>query len=58
MILTSQKQNNLDALEETLKGLKTNDAGYYESDSENANDAKGDPASDPNVTTHSSDGKK
>ena len=56
--MTSEKQNNLDALEETLKGLTINDAKYYESESENANDAKGDPASDPKLANHTSDGKE
>ena len=32
-ILTSERLNNSDVLEEMLKGLKINDAGYYESDS-------------------------
>ena len=34
-----------------------NYAGYYASDSANANDAIGDPASDPKKVTHTSDGK-
>ena len=45
-------------LSETLRGLTINDAGYYESKSANANDAKGDPASNPKVDTHTSDRKK
>ena len=57
-ILTSERLNNLDVLSKTLKGLKINDAGYYESESSNKNDAKEDPASDPKVATHTSDGKK
>ena len=57
-ILTREKRNNLNALEETIKRLTINDAGYYEADSENANDAKGDPASDPKVATHTSDRNK
>ena len=48
----------MDALAETLKGLKINDAGYCESDSENENYAKGNPTSNPKVATHTSDGKK
>ena len=55
MILTREKLDKLDALSETLKGLIINDAGYYESDSANANDAKGNPASDPEISTHTSD---
>ena len=54
-ILTSERINNLDALAETLKGLTINNAENYESDK---NDAKGDPASDPKVATHTSDGGK
>ena len=54
-ILTSERMNNLDALAETLKLLTINDAGYYNSD---ANDAEGDPTSDPKSDTHTSDGKK
>ena len=57
-ILTIEKQNNLDSLAETLKGLTINDAGCYESGSENANDAKCDPASNPKVATQTSDGKE
>ena len=45
----------MDALAETLKGLRINDAGYYESDSANANDEKGDPEIDPKRDTHTSD---
>ena len=54
-ILTSERINNSNALEETLKGLKINDAEYYSSFK---NDAEGDPASDPKLSTHTSDGKK
>ena len=54
-ILTSERLNNLDALAGRLKGLTINKAGYYET---GKNDAKGDPASDPKVATHTSDGKK
>ena len=57
-ILTSEKQDKSDDMAETLKGLTINNAGYYESGSANANDANGDPASDPEVYTHTSDGKK
>ena len=48
----------MDALVETLKGLKINDAESYESDSGNTNDAKDDPASDLKTVTHISDGNK
>ena len=58
MILTSEMQNNSDALAETFKGLTINNTGYYESDSANANYAEGDPASDPKLATYTSDGKK
>ena len=58
VIMTSERLNNSDALAETLKGLTINDAGFYESDSANKNDAKGDPASNPKVATHTSKGKK
>ena len=57
-ILTSERLNNADALAETLKGLTINDAGYYESDSANENYAKGYPASNPKVATHTSNGGK
>ena len=57
-ILTSEKRYKLDELTETLRGFTINDVGYYESDSANANDAKGDPASNPRVATHNTDGKK
>ena len=40
---------------ETLNFLTINDSGYYESESVNANDGKGDPESDPKVATHASD---
>ena len=57
-ILKIEKRNKSDALAETLKGLKINGAGYYESYAANENDAKGDTASHPKVATHTSDGKK
>ena len=57
-ILTSEKRDKSDALEKTLKGLTINDAGYYESDSANANDTKIDPASNPEIATQTSDIKK
>ena len=43
------------ALEEPLKRSTANDAGYYESDSANANDAKCESASDLKVDTNTSD---
>ena len=58
MILESDKLDKSDALEATLKGLTINDDEYYESDSANANDAKGNPASDPKIATHISGRKK
>ena len=57
-ILTSEKRNKLDAQVETLKGSTINDSGYYESESVNANDGKGDPESNPKVATHASDSVK
>ena len=57
MILKIDKRDKSDALAETLKGLKINDAGYYGSDSANANDTKEYPASDPKIDTHTSDEK-
>ena len=57
-ILTSEKLDKSDALAEMLKELTINDAGYYASDSANANDAICDPASDPKTVTHTSDGNK
>ena len=56
--LTSEKRNNLDALAETLNGLTINNAGYYESYSENVNEEKGDPANDTKVATNTSDRNK
>ena len=48
----------MDALAERLKELTINDAVYYESESEKANDTRGDPASDPKMVTHTSYRKK
>ena len=45
----------MDTLAETLKVLTINDAGYYNS---GKNYAEGDPASNPKVATHTSDGNK
>ena len=44
-------------LAETLTRLTINDAGYYEPDSSNVNCAKGNPTSDVNMDTHTTDGK-
>ena len=41
-----------------LTDLTINDAEYYVSESANMKDAKGDPASDPNTVTHTSNGNK
>ena len=38
--------------------MTINDAEYYVSDSANANDSKGYPASNPKTVAHTSDGKK
>ena len=38
--------------------LTINDARYYESESANTNDSKGNPARNPKIYTHTSDGKK
>ena len=54
-ILTSERQHNSDILEETVKGLKNNNAEYYNS---YENDAEVNPKSDPKVATRISDGKK
>ena len=56
--MTSEKLDKLNDLEETLKELTINDDGYYESESSNRNDTRGDPASDPKTVTHTSDRKK
>ena len=48
----------MNALVETLKGFTINEAGYYESDSANEIDAKGEAASDPKVATRTSVDKK
>ena len=57
-ILTSENLDKSDGLVENLKELTIIYAGYYESDSANANDAKGYPASDPKIYNHTSDRKK
>ena len=56
--MTSEKLDKLDELKETLKYLKINDAEYYAPDSENANDTKNNPASDPKTVTNTSEGNK
>ena len=56
-IFTSEKLDKSDELADKLKDLTINDAQYYVSNSATANDAKGDPASDPKTVTHTSDGK-
>ena len=56
--MKSEKLDKLDALAETLKGYKINNAGYYASDSENANDAKVYRVSDLKTVTHTIDGNK
>ena len=58
MILTSDKLDKLDALAETLKELTITNAGYYVSDSVNANGKRGDPARYMKTATHTSDRKK
>ena len=58
MILTSGRLYKSDALTETLNNLTINDAGYYESDTANANYDKDNLVSNPKVATHTSDGKK
>ena len=57
-IFTSEKLDKSNALAETLKGFTINNAGYYESESANANDLKVDPVSDPKTFIHTSDRKK
>ena len=58
VILTSEKLDKSDDLAETLNYLTINDAEYYVSDSENANDSKDNPARYPKTVTHTSDKKK
>ena len=57
-ILTSEKLDKSDKLEDTLKDLKINDAKYYESETATARDAQGDPTRDPKTVTHASNSKK
>ena len=57
-ILTSGKLDKSYDLAEIFKDLTINDAGYYVSDSENANETKGGPAIDTKTVTHTRDGKK
>ena len=56
MIYTIEKLDKSDKLAETLKGLTINDSEYYVSNSATTNHAKGDPASDPKIVIHTSDG--
>ena len=56
--MTSDKLDKSDDLAERLNGLIIKNAGYYVSDSANANDEKGDHTSNPETATHTSDGKK
>ena len=58
MILTSEKQDKSNDLEETLKDMTINDAEYYISDSLNANDANSILKSNPEIFNHTSYGKK
>ena len=57
-VLTNEKLDKSGDLAEMLKDLTINDVEYYVSSSENTNDTKGCPASDPKTFTHTSDGKK
>ena len=57
-ILTSEKVDKPEDLEETLKYLTIDNTEYYVSDSVNANDVKSDSARDPKTVTHTSDRKK
>ena len=54
-ILTSERIKNSAVLAKMLKVLTINDDAYYNSDE---NYAEGNPASDPKVDTHTSDGRK
>ena len=56
MIYTIEKLDKSDKLTETLKGLTINDYEYYVSNLATTNNAKGDPASDPKIVIHTSDG--
>ena len=58
-ILKNEKLlDKLDALAEASNFFTINDAGYYESDSENAKNSKGDPVSNLKTVINTSDGKK
>ena len=50
--------DKLDDMAETLNDLTIKNTAYHVSDSANADDANGNPASDPKTVTHASDGKK
>ena len=56
-MFTSEKLDKLDELVDTLKDFKINDAECFLFNSVIVNEAKGDPASDPKIVTHNSDGK-
>ena len=56
--MTIEKLDKSDELVETLKSLTIKNAGYYVSESTNANDAKCNPASNPKTVTHTSYRKK
>ena len=56
--MTREKPDKLNGLTETLKELTINHTGYYVSDSENIDDAKGDTVSNPKTVTHTRYGKK
>ena len=57
-IFTSKKLDKLDELEDVLKNLTINEAKYYESDTETASDAQGDPTHDSKTVTHTSNGNE
>ena len=52
MIFISEKLHISDNLADTLNDLIINDADYYVSYSETANNAKGDSSSNPKTGTH------
>ena len=57
-IFTSEKLDKSDEVAETLKDFTINDVEYYVSNSENSNDAKIEPASNPKTVNHTSDGRE
>ena len=56
MIYTIEKLDKSDKLSEKLKDLTINNSEYYVSNSATTNHAKCDPASDPKIVNHTSDG--